>query len=59
MKSSAISFKPLQEDDLELLCKWLDKPHVKEWWNDGLSHDEIIEHSIFTYYFIEQMQSMH
>src|SRR5437870_3615430 len=43
MKSSTISFKPLQEDDLELLCKWLDKPHVKEWWNDGLSHDEIKE----------------
>lgn len=43
MKSSTISFKPLQEDDLELLCKWLDKPHVKEWWNDDLSHDEIKE----------------
>lgn len=41
MKSSTISFKPLQEDDLELLCKWLDKPHIKEWWNDGLNHDEI------------------
>lgn len=26
MKSSTISFKPLQEDNLELLCKWLDKP---------------------------------
>lgn len=38
-----ISFKPLQENDLELLCKWLDKLHVKEWWNDGLNHDEIKE----------------
>lgn len=37
------SFKPLQENDLELLCKWLDKPHVKEWWDDGLSQDEIKE----------------
>lgn len=35
------SFKPLQENDLSLLCKWFDKPHVKEWWNDNLSHDEI------------------
>lgn len=43
MKSSTISFKPLQENDLELLCKWLDMPHVKEWWNDGLNHDEIKE----------------
>ncbi len=35
------SFKPLQENDLDLLCQWLDKPHVKEWWNDHLTHDEI------------------
>lgn len=43
MKSSTISFKPLQEDDLELLCKWLDKPPVKEWRDDGLNHQEIKE----------------
>lgn len=35
------TFKLLQETDLELLCSWLDKPHVKEWWNDGLTHDVI------------------
>lgn len=35
------TFKPLQESDLEILCYWLDQPHVKEWWNDGLTHDEI------------------
>ncbi|TAL58643.1 MAG: GNAT family N-acetyltransferase [Legionella sp.] len=38
-----ISFKPLEENDLALICCWLDKPHVKEWWNDGLTHDEIKE----------------
>ncbi|HHY7015564.1 TPA: GNAT family N-acetyltransferase [Legionella pneumophila] len=37
------SFKPLQENDLKLLCKWLDKPHVKEWWDDGLNQEEIKE----------------
>lgn len=41
MISAKINFKPLNENDLELLCKWLDKPHVKEWWNDGLTYDEI------------------
>lgn len=43
MKPLSIRFKPLQEDDLELLCKWLDKPHVKEWWDDELTYEEIKE----------------
>lgn len=30
-----ISFKPLEEEDFELLLEWLQRPHVKEWWNDG------------------------
>lgn len=34
-------FKRLQERDLDLLCVWLSKPHVKEWWDDKLSNDEI------------------
>jgi RimJ/RimL family protein N-acetyltransferase len=38
---STFKFKPLQETDLDLLCRWLDKPHVKEWWNDSLTHEEI------------------
>lgn len=39
--SNKFTFKLLQENDLELICTWLDRPHVKEWWNDGLTHDEI------------------
>lgn len=39
--STKFSFKPLQKNDLDLLCEWLDKPHVKEWWDDHLSHEEI------------------
>jgi len=35
------TFKPLQETDLNLLCKWLNEPHVKEWWDDKLTNDEI------------------
>jgi RimJ/RimL family protein N-acetyltransferase len=30
-----ISFRPLVEDDFELLQEWLQRPHVKEWWDDG------------------------
>lgn len=36
-----INFKSLQAADLDLLCQWFDKPHVKEWWNDRLTHEEI------------------
>ena len=35
------SFNPLQEADLSLLCDWLNEPHVKEWWDDNLTNDEI------------------
>lgn len=35
------SFKPLQESDLNLLCHWLGEPHVKEWWDDHLTDEEI------------------
>lgn len=35
------SFKPLNNSHLELLCDWLEKPHVLEWWNDHLTRDEI------------------
>lgn len=31
-----ISFKPLQTDDLPLLFKWLEKPHVQIWWDPGV-----------------------
>ena len=30
-----ISFRPLEEDDFEILLEWLQRPHVKEWWDDG------------------------
>ena len=28
-----ITFKPLQTDHLPLLFRWLEKPHVKVWWD--------------------------
>lgn len=36
-----LSFQSLNEEHLDLLCIWLQKPHVKEWWNDGLTDEEI------------------
>lgn len=35
------TFKRLQENDLDLLCEWLDNPQVKEWWDDNLTKEEI------------------
>ena len=30
-----ISFRPLTEDDYPTLLEWLQRPHVKGWWDDG------------------------
>lgn len=37
----SIRFKPLKEEHLDLLCTWLNAPHVKAWWNDYLNNEEI------------------
>lgn len=36
-------FTPLKDSDLEMLCNWLEKPHVLAWWNDHLTRDELKE----------------
>jgi RimJ/RimL family protein N-acetyltransferase len=36
-------FRPLTKLHLNLLCQWFTKPHVKEWWSDTLTPDEIKE----------------
>lgn len=38
-----IIFKPLTISDLDLLCRWSEKPHVLEWWNDQLAPEQIKE----------------
>lgn len=43
MNDVSLVFKPLQVEDLDLLCVWFEKPHVNEWWSDHLSRDGIIE----------------
>jgi RimJ/RimL family protein N-acetyltransferase len=37
------AFQPLTSSELNLLCIWLTKPHVLEWWNDNLTSEEIKE----------------
>jgi len=31
-----ITFKPLQETHFPLLLKWLETPHVKQWWDEDV-----------------------
>ena len=30
---SDISFRPLGLDDLPILCDWINRPHVAQWWD--------------------------
>ena len=34
---SHLHFKPLAETDFPLLLKWLEEPHVKVWWDQGIT----------------------
>ncbi len=44
MDQSLITFRPLQETDLELMYQWLNEAHVHRWWGqDGTSREEIIK----------------
>lgn len=39
-----ITFVPLQEKHFQLLLKWLETPHVKEWWDQDINWTpELIE----------------
>lgn len=39
-----ISFRPLTADDLAQLHKWLERPHVRRWWRDPSSYDDVVAH---------------
>jgi RimJ/RimL family protein N-acetyltransferase len=40
-RSLSLVFKPLEENNLDLLCFWFSKAHIKAWWDDQLSNEEI------------------
>jgi RimJ/RimL family protein N-acetyltransferase len=37
-----LSFRALQHDDLPLLHEWLQRPHVRRWWNERESYGEVV-----------------
>lgn len=39
-----IGFRPLVAADLPQLHEWLQREHVKRWWNDGETLDEVTAH---------------
>ena len=52
-----IDFEPLRADHLELVCAWLDRPHVRLWWRDpeeslGHAEDSLAGRDPTTYYVI-------
>jgi RimJ/RimL family protein N-acetyltransferase len=41
---SSLRFRPMTADDLRLLHEWLQRPHVKEWWSDHGTYDDVVSH---------------
>jgi aminoglycoside 6'-N-acetyltransferase len=39
-----IEFRPITADDLRLLHTWLQREHVKRWWRDTQTYEEVVEH---------------
>lgn len=37
------AFRPMRASDLPLLCEWLGRPHVAEWWGPAPSQAEVDE----------------
>ena len=44
MEERALRFRPLEPADLRLLHEWLQRPHVKRWWKDRETYEEVVEH---------------
>lgn len=45
-----IAFKPLQESHFSLLLKWLEKPHVKKWWDQDVVYTIDLIHKKYRSY---------
>jgi RimJ/RimL family protein N-acetyltransferase len=39
-----IGFRPLTASDLPLVYEWLQREHVKLWWTDRETYDEVVQH---------------
>ena len=39
-----VSFRPLTASDLPLLHNWLQREHVRRWWTDRETYEEVVQH---------------
>jgi RimJ/RimL family protein N-acetyltransferase len=39
-----IGFRPLTASDLPLLYDWLQREHVRRWWTDRETYEEVVQH---------------
>ena len=39
-----LSFRPMTAEDLRLLHEWQQRPHVKRWWSDRETYEQVVEH---------------
>lgn len=39
-----IGFRPLTASDLPLLYEWLQREHVRRWWTDDETYEEVVQH---------------
>ena len=42
--TGALRFRALQSDDLRLVHEWVQRPHVRRWWGDHGTYEEVVEH---------------
>ena len=39
-----VGFRPLRQADLRLMFEWLRREHVRRWWDDHETYDDVVEH---------------
>ncbi|MFN2467694.1 MAG: GNAT family N-acetyltransferase [Gaiellaceae bacterium] len=39
-----LTFGPLEPDHLPLLHEWLQRPHVRRWWSERDTYQQVVEH---------------
>ena len=39
-----IGFRPLERDDLGLMYRWLRREHVRRWWDEHESYEDVADH---------------
>jgi aminoglycoside 6'-N-acetyltransferase len=39
---TAYAFRPMSADDLPTVRRWLETPHVREWWHDPAEQFELV-----------------